>query len=395
MCQPKPGPRCAAHTRRELAAAKAAYVQAVEDERPARIISRAEREVAAAQAQYDSTPTGQRELEAAMAATDDAYERTLLRNRFVAAVSLREEQTRALAAVREREARAAADGRPVDPPVVVPGGRPTRVVNDTLYLSDADAAALRPWDQTPMHAVKQLGDRLDFEYDDYACSDPWGCSSDGICRDKRYEGLRPHPDCDDPAKVAAALLNTSAPKVPDVVVAKVRELGLVGSDNWVVEASSDYYGQRADMRPVDEYDMADRVARFRDWFYKAGNANDYSGVLAYVRSKGTVTAGRSPVEAIRAQLRAENPGARSELVEQARTAEIRSLSWQDVIPNEDRLAQVRPSAAAVPKGAAPGTQAITGVVVASGGRYLLVDGHRRYASVRRGDILFRPFVVLT
>lgn len=99
MCQPKPGPRCASHTKAELAAAQQAVTDAVASGAAPFEVMNLRSAVSAAQSAFDATPTGQQEILDEIAALAPGASSYALRGRYEAAVRTRTEQEAAQAAV--------------------------------------------------------------------------------------------------------------------------------------------------------------------------------------------------------------------------------------------------------------------------------------------------------
>lgn len=113
MCEPKPGPRCSADTRRELATARKKLAQAQrdyerhpDDEDARRRADQVEKAVKKKLAAYDSSPEGQRKLKEQLESspTPNSPENDSLRTRIYTGRKTRTEQKKALARARGKSA---------------------------------------------------------------------------------------------------------------------------------------------------------------------------------------------------------------------------------------------------------------------------------------------------
>lgn len=136
MCRPKPGPRCAAHTRKELAAAQEALEAATARGESPLVLMNLRGAVSAAQEAYDSTPEGQQALlDAASAPGVSGYDVRVIMRRYQRAVEARAAQVDAeRRAKRQAEADAEASAR---------GGLPFERPNERLRAALAGRATPR------------------------------------------------------------------------------------------------------------------------------------------------------------------------------------------------------------------------------------------------------------
>lgn len=143
-------------------------------------------------------------------------------------------------------------------------------------------------------------------------------------------------------------------------------------------------------------------AALSKWWWAQPNANDHSSTLAYCRAKGLDTTDLTPIEALRAQLRRENPGRTSAQVESATGVEQRSLYFSQVDALPGRLAEIEARPAKKPAEITEQLDPIVGVVYPTRGRgrqgeraYALVDGFHRFKGVTSTKKRTGEFLVLT
>lgn len=149
-------------------------------------------------------------------------------------------------------------------------------------------------------------------------------------------------------------------------------------ENFFVDRSWGYYNEievSIELRP-------EFLAEVQSHYYRLDNATDQDRVLPYVRGKGYPTEGKSPVEALKAQLKAENNNQSHRRVDNSTEVNVQSVQFQKIIiPATAHYENVIPSE---PQAPVPDIPKIAGVVVANNdGTYTLVDGYHRTKFIRQ------------
>jgi len=185
-----------------------------------------------------------------------------------------------------------------------------------------------------------------------------------------FEGLRLDPNING-ASIVGHLFGINK-SIPDDLMEYAREVGIEDPSNYQVHAQDDYYGQFASFTVSKEM-----MKKLRDWYFAHDNAVDNAGILPYVRSKGTETAGLDPLEAIKKQLAEENNGRTSDLVDKATSAIVDKVWLNRIrIPHQDRFDSVEPITSDDIN--AEYSQPILGVVYeVDESNYELIDGYHR------------------
>jgi len=237
--------------------------------------------------------------------------------------------------------------------------------------------SLNPLSEPPRNA--DLRYVIDYEYDNYA--EPAGRESD-YGRNRVYSGLR--IETVPPVRtILASIFNAHESDIPDDLVDYATNvLEMDDEDAYEIGASGGYYGEEV-------YINSTQIPALRAWYYKADNANDANGVLEYVRSKGVDTSGKTPVEALKAQLALENKGKLPAAVANANSIEVKSLRASNIIiPDkakfDNTVASELPKASKSSNGSA--RDAVFTAVVAKdkNDKYVLVDGYSRVKGLPPG-----------
>jgi len=236
------------------------------------------------------------------------------------------------------------------------------------------------------HAKRTYG--VEYEYDAYGCDGCYGCDTgEDYCRGSRYEGLRVETPVDI-RRVLSHVFNCAEKDVPDDAVTFGESIGLDGEDAWYVYGVADYYGETVETE-MEQY-VFDQL---REWYYQRDNAEDAFGIYGYVRSKGQVTTGLSPLDALKAQLTAENKGRKISAVEEAKSFRVESLLFDTIhVPHEARYKKIEPRLAKSKINA----KAYVGVVARDRqtNSYTLIDGYHRLKSVKESSLRKGEFIIL-
>lgn len=230
-----------------------------------------------------------------------------------------------------------------------------------------------------------------YEYDGYYCSGST-CNSDGYddyCRDSEYDNIRVAEGINTRA-VLAEIYNCKSEDIPDDLVDYANnELALDETDSYEVEVAHGYYGDEASVALSDPENVS---AKLRSYYFSRDDAKDVNGVLPYVRGKGIDTKGLMPLEAIKAQLRAENKGMIVSHVDRATKVERKSIDLKDVVvPQNEHFIKADPRKPVAPYGA----EETVGVLVQKGDSYILVDGYHRFKDQTARGTKGGSFIILS
>ena len=180
--------------------------------------------------------------------------------------------------------------------------------------------------------------------------------------------------------------------IPDELVEHARDIGMDNPDNYDITTNNGYYGDEIAI-------YSDEYSKLRKWYLDQNNARDKDGILDYVRSKGYDTSGQEPLDAIKAQLAAENNGKLIDAVTNARAVgTIKLTPKQITVANPRHLEEVE----ATPVGKKnDASDAFTGVLVErptnvyNKVEYVLVDGYHRYKEALKSPRKNFNFIVIT
>jgi len=230
--------------------------------------------------------------------------------------------------------------------------------------------------------MNSLTHAVDYEFDGYYCS---GCEGvvDDYCRDSQYHGLR--VEYVDAERVLAYLFQCSQSQLPADLIEFAEDIGVGEIENYEAVAEGGIYGEEAAVtmdRSVHEELM--------QWYLDLPEAVDRGGILEYCRQRGVKTSGLSPLEAIKSQLAAENPGRSSARVDRAKSASVQKILLSGIdIPNTKYLDSI--------EGGEEYTttlDGISGVVSKEGGGYALVDGYHRLKQAKQSKKTKGTYIVL-
>lgn len=160
-------------------------------------------------------------------------------------------------------------------------------------------------------------------------------------------------------------------ELPEELIQKVEASGYMNPEKWEIYSETDYYSDRVVVDPPDEL-----ISLLREEYWKQPGANDHMGILKYCRSKGLVTAGKPPLEALKAQLAEEKIGSDLKMVQDATRLEIRQHRLTKVgLAEGTDLTKITP---VQPEPFVKGGDDIIGVAVKHENKLYLVDGYGRY-----------------
>lgn len=151
-------------------------------------------------------------------------------------------------------------------------------------------------------------------------------------------------------------------------------LELNDTTNYSIDVSNGYYGEvDAFVEYVGEHDIQEKINEF---YYAKDNAIDSYGVLEYVRSKGQATKGLKPIDAIKEQLKNENDGKNSIIVNRANRVISKQVNIKDIEIPANKHYDGAESREIESKN---DSKDIAGVVVykPEAKKYILVDGYHR------------------
>lgn len=213
---------------------------------------------------------------------------------------------------------------------------------------------------------------VDYDYKEETDCYSYGCIDEGICRCGRIYNAEVYKvDANSAIKNFVEGWDKIAPVSQKKILTYLdKHLQFSSPDSWNVEVEPGYYGDEIGSVTFTKQDELRKTLNL--FALKEPNFTDELGILTYVRGKGTGTAGLTPLEALKAQLAAENPNTTSLLVEKANQITKSKIALRDImIPNKGHFANVKP--ATMPK-----SDAIAGVVFKDrNGKYRLIDGYNR------------------
>lgn len=158
------------------------------------------------------------------------------------------------------------------------------------------------------------------------------------------------------------------------------EVDRVDDDEHMYASSYERLYDKITINPKDGQQFYAFLDKLSSRHWSAANAKDSHGILDYVRGKGFDTTGLSPIEAVKAQLAAENPGRRSDLLEGTREITTHAFNLDSIhIPNQAHYDAAEPR----PQQAPRGEHKVAGILVRHGDRYSLVDGYHRVKHLRQ------------
>lgn len=229
---------------------------------------------------------------------------------------------------------------------------------------------------------------VEYDYERYECNGCYGCDTgEDYCRGSEYSGLE--LKAVDASHTLANVLSCSVSDLSFIDMSFAHHIGLDDFSSYDIEAEGGYYGQEVRVTVENE-----QMELIRDWYFKAENANDAYGVLAYCRSKGIVTRGMTPLEAIKTQLRTENNGMVNPVVERAKNVTVEHVKLSAV-----KISQADHFEKAVPRPIRSLTEEskeITGVLIKKNGSFKLVDGYHRLKTAHENKNLSHgEFLVLS
>ncbi len=224
--------------------------------------------------------------------------------------------------------------------------------------------------------LKDLG--LEYEYDNLKPVDPEEEGSPyAFARGTGvgyhiFEGLRLQEPIDprDPLEAIFGIVIEKDEPIPEDLQTIVSTARLEHASSYTIKAIPDYYAERAvtELKPLTEKAVT-------DWYYSKENAEDSDGVLAYVRSKGTNTAGLNPVEALKKQLLEEVGPQIASHIQNADSVTDITLNIERInIPTITSLSTGNPFLTSTRRSNT--IRPYLGVLVREGRGYLLLDGYR-------------------
>lgn len=232
---------------------------------------------------------------------------------------------------------------------------------------------------------------VEYDYDGYG-TPSWVNmeDDDGYGRNDEYDNLRVMKDQSiDVREVLSSTFGTSKNNIPEELVTYATdELGMDKTDAYEAVAERGYYGEEASVQL-----QSHNVEALTEWYQKLSNAQDKDGILDYARSKGTDTTGKTPLEAIKTQLAAENNG---KVIESVKTAlSIGSITMTPkkiVVPNPKHFDQVEATPIQTKNST---SDDIIGVVVEKGDEFVLIDGYHRYKKALENPRKQGKYIVLS
>lgn len=226
-------------------------------------------------------------------------------------------------------------------------------------------------DEAGDHYTNDTHYAVHYTYDYYGR--PWGSGWDDdnfdMVRDNVYEGLQ--VDKVNVRNVLANIYRCNADDIPETLVEKAKELKWDDPESYDVWGEGGYYGEE-----VAEEIPADMGKKAREMYWELPNANDREGILNYVRGKGFDTTGKTPVQAILAQLKTETHLSSRAHKLKATKATVGNVKIANIIvPQGARWNQ---ASAVKPETTLPGGKNIVGVLYKDErSNYYLMDGYSR------------------
>lgn len=261
--------------------------------------------------------------------------------------------------------------------------------------------------ETPIHfnryRAQSLQGAIGYDYDSYYDENNeyycWGGEDDGeTSRPAPYsvfEGLRLSDEGINIDSVFRAIFDIQYNRetrqwdpIPDDLIEEATQVGELDNPNsYTIETENDYYGQTVKISLNPE-----NIEALETWYYSKNNADDPSGILGYVRSKGIPTTGLTPLEAIKLQLKTENRGRANPFVDDAKNIYPKKVNFKKIdIGNPIHLDSVDPYPTE-PNGSA---RAYNGILAKNGRRYRLIDGYHRYKNATINQETEGTFLILS
>lgn len=175
----------------------------------------------------------------------------------------------------------------------------------------------------------------------------------------------------DMREVLANFHGVSAEDIPHHYFQHAVDEGWNKQENFIVERGWGYYSE------IETYVAAspELVQKVNDYYVNMEDADDAAGVLQYCRDKGFSTAGKTPVEALKAQLKTENGGKSHRYVDRANTVDVAYVKLDRI-----KIAAQRHYESIEARDLKPVNRQhkeIAGVVYYRNNEYILVDGYHR------------------
>lgn len=275
----------------------------------------------------------------------------------------------------------AATATPNTPPPGVT--KPPVILEPSLYKEPTDVEGEAVWDYDNVYSTSDpyYGD----DEDDYY-HEGYDYYNDGGGFYEQYENLR-LTSVDAETTVKHMLQVNAADALPAELKQLIKDNKWDDIENWGVHTEPSY---DREIPVVDKPEgMFNEVQK---WYWNQPNAEDKKGVLNYVRSKGTETAGLTPLEAIKKQLAEENPGKRHRGVENAATVDQRKIRLADIfVPKPARLRDVDGQPAVDHQNKV----GLSGVVLKQGDSYRLVDGYHRLKDLNDKNRVTGRYLILS
>lgn len=237
---------------------------------------------------------------------------------------------------------------------------------------------------------------MEYDYDDYSCYGCYGCESgDDYCRGSQFEGLRiTEVNLDAVARYIIGDLtgrsrydNSMSPALVANVSSRLEELGIANPDAWEIYGEPDYYGDNAAAELLHKDSIYKEVTEL---LLQHSDNEDADGIYKYCRSKGQVTTGLTPLEAIRAQLSAENGNKYSKHVYEAARVYTQRIELDKIhIGAKKHFATCDPRKMLASQG-----KLIAGVLAKVGNEYHMVDGYHRLKWLTENQRKSATYIVL-
>ncbi len=222
-----------------------------------------------------------------------------------------------------------------------------------------------------------------FEYDYYG--PPFGEEPVEYNRNYQYDGLR--LETVDIRGVLAEVYSCEPEEVPDSFVAEVTEKGWAETYSWDVHPVGGYYGEEVSLDPPGGF-----MQHVQRMYWSLPNATDENKILPYVRSKGTVTEGLAPLEALKKQLASENNNVVPDRVANATEIAVKNIKYDDVhVGNLRHYNEIYPRQ---PFSVSAESSAFIGVLVEQNGKLSIVDGYHRLKHERERRSEKGKFIIL-
>jgi hypothetical protein len=273
-------------------------------------------------------------------------------------------------AIQQAEKKIQQDMDKLNPPA--PIDLPSPVLKDPRWSSinyGEDYGQTTPHEWKDYRTGELRGDAVTYAYDSYETPEEYLDQEDGYGRNRRYENLRITNV--NSRQVVADVFGCTRDDVPDSLLEDFEEQGFGNTDAFTIEGKMGYYGEEI-------YHKAPEG--LQEWannrYWSLPNAEDKDGVLRYLRGKGFDTTGKTPIEAVKAQLASENNGKVPTSVAKANKLELKDKSVNNIQKDQTKMsrADATPSTPTIND-----TKQIIGVITRDTkySKLRLVDGHRR------------------